>query len=97
MAKKSRRPNLPQETLERARRELERSGELPAPPTQPADTASAVSPPAPAAKPAAKPAQRPARQVDLAQEYAYVIADLQQMAMLAAGIMIVLVILSFFI
>jgi hypothetical protein len=97
MAKKSRRPNLPQETLERARRELERSGDLPAQPVPSAATASAVSTTAPAAKPAAKPAQRPARQIDLAQEYAYVIKDLQQMAMLAAGIMIMLVILSFFI
>lgn len=97
MAKKSRRPNLPQETLERARRELERSGDLPAQPVPPADSASAVSSTAPAAKPAPKPAPRPAPQVDLAQEYAYVISDLQQMAMLAAGIMIALVILSFFI
>jgi hypothetical protein len=97
MAKKSRKPNLPQETLERARRELERSGDLPAQPVTPADTDSAASASAPAAKPAAKPAPRPASQVNLAEEYAYVIADLQQMAMLAAGIMIVLVILSFFI
>jgi hypothetical protein len=97
MAKKSRKPNLPQETLERARRELERSGDLPEQPAPPPDTASAVSATAPAAKPAPKPAQRPARQVDLAQEYSYVIEDLEQMAMLAAGIMIGLVILSFFI
>ena len=95
MAKKIRRPNLPSETLERARRELQRSGELPEQPVRRAeeDAAPASSPsvvrPAPAAK-----ARGPA---DLRREYAYVLSDLKNMATLAAAFMIVLVVLSFFI
>ncbi len=39
----------------------------------------------------------PARPVDLRQEYAYVVHDLQTMGMLAGALMIVLVVMSFFI
>ena len=86
MAKKSQKPNLPQETLERARRELARSGSLPAQPVS-----------VDAAPKAKVKVNQATTQADLAQEYSYVVGDLQQMAILAAGIMVVLVILSFFI
>ncbi len=91
MAKKSQKPNLPQETLERARRELERSGDLPVQSvTTPGNSLSAG--------PKAAPAMRTATtHVDLAKEYSYVIEDLQQVAMLAAGILVVLVVLSLFV
>lgn len=90
MAKKTRRPNLSQETLERARRELSMSApvaETPAPGAQPAAPG--------AVKAAAKRVVVP--HADLSTEYAYVIRDLRNMATLAAAMMIVLVILSFFI
>lgn len=85
MAKKSRKPNLPQETLQRARQEL--YGESPETPK--IDTAHAVT-----VKPAGFTSVK-RREVDLRVEYAYVITDLKNMAMLAAGLMIVLVVLSF--
>lgn len=93
MAKKTRKPNLPQETLARARRELEKSGDI-APTIQPLERDSDAAPET-TKKPKAQ--SRRVSSVDLRQEYAYVIADLRQMAMLAAGIMVVLLILSFFI
>lgn len=89
MAKKSRKPNLPQETLERARREL---GQAPA---APASGASAETPKTAEVR---KPRVAvPARAVNLREEYAYVVQDLQNMAILASALLIVLVILSFFI
>lgn len=95
MAKKARKPNLPQETLERARRELERRGvaatpviETPASTTD-ADALKTMTP---------VPARRAVvAEVDLRQQYAYVLSDLQNMGMLAAALGIVLVIMSFFI
>ncbi|MBN2303614.1 MAG: hypothetical protein JXQ72_04015 [Anaerolineae bacterium] len=97
MAKKTRKPNLPQETLERARRELERSGEAPIL-VQP----KAAVPAAGAAVPPAQAVVKPRRQsassaADLREEYAYVISDLQNMGILAAALGVVLVIMSFFI
>ncbi len=101
MAKKTtRRPNLPQETLARARQEMYGAA---------ADEAAPA--PAPAeAQPLTSPVvQRPRRTtgvpsksahprpVDLRQEYAYVVHDLQTMALLAVTLMFVLVLLSFFI
>lgn len=94
MAKKSRKPNLPQETLERARREMARRGLDTATPAPQPQAASAESPAAPT------PAPRPRSvlpEVDLRAEYTYVISDLQNMGMLAAALFIVLVIMSFFI
>jgi hypothetical protein len=90
MAKKTRRPNLSQETLERARREMSKASqvvETPASAAQPSATG--------AAKAAAK--RVPVPHEDLSIEYAYVITDLRNMAVLAATMMIILVILSFFI
>jgi hypothetical protein len=93
MAKKSRRPNLPQETLARARAEMygmsvvDATEKTDKPP--PARSGEAV--PRPAAR------QKVVRVVDLAQDYAYVISDLEKVAMLAAVLMAVLVVMSFFI
>lgn len=87
MAKKSRKPNLPQETLARARAEMY-------------GTTPAAGPAAPAAKPAAghSPVARPVtRTADLHQQYAYVIKDLRNIMILAGVIILVLVIMSFFI
>jgi hypothetical protein len=92
MAKKIRRPNLPSETLERARRELQRSGDLPA---QSAPHVEAAAPPQPVHRPA--PAAKARGPADLRREYAYVLSDLKNMATLAAAFMAVLVLLSFII
>lgn len=92
MAKKIRRPNLPSETLERARREMQRTGELP---EQPAPRAESQAAPQPVAR--AVPAVKARGPVDLRREYAYVVSDLKQMGLLAAMFMGVLVVLSFII
>lgn len=93
MAKKTRRPNLPQETLERARREMAQGGIV-------------VEQPA-AASPSGEVAARPkivvgprktfslTTEADLRNQYAYVLLDLKNMAMLAAGLIAVLIVLSF--
>ncbi len=95
MAKKvTRRPNLPQETLERARRELEGSGEIAPIPAARTRVVSSASPtPAPVAA-----RQQPLivrRSADLSKEYHYVVRDLRNMAMLAATMLVALVVLSF--
>ena len=95
MAKKTRRPNLPQETLERARRELERSGVMPTEHAVP--EASTVPTDVVRPKPALLRRALVTTTADLRAQYAYVILDLEKMAMLAAGIMAVLIVLSFFI
>lgn len=101
MAKKTtRKPNVPQETLERARRELARTGEVPAASAGSSNGAASVEAAKPkTTKPKTKtgPAPKPVATVDLRRDYAYVIADLQQMALLAGGILITLIVLSFFI
>jgi hypothetical protein len=90
MAKKTRRPNLSKETLERARRELSKNAQVVETPAKDAQPAAPGT-----AKAAVKRA--PVSHVDLSTEYSYVILDLRNMAALAAAMMIVLVILSFFI
>jgi hypothetical protein len=90
LAKKTTRPNLPQETLERARRELAQSGVLPDEPMH----LENHSRPVPAAAEVVKP-RRSVFQADLRTEYAYVVNDLRNMATLAAAFMIILVALSF--
>ena len=88
MAKKNCKPNLPQSTLERARREMYGSAPVTVEILQQApDQMSAPV--------AARPVMR--RTVDLREEYAYVLSDLQNMGILAAVLMVVLVIMSFFI
>ncbi len=85
MAKKKRNPNLSQDTLARARRELY-------------GTTAPVAPkreqvPVPATAPRApRPTSAP---TDLRTQYAYVAQDLRKMGTLAAIFMAVLVVLSF--
>jgi hypothetical protein len=90
MAKKTRRPNLSQETLERARREMSKASQVVETPD------SAAQPAAPGATKAAVKRAVTTHE-DLSVEYAYVITDLRNMAALAATMLIILVILSFFI
>lgn len=85
MAKKTHRPNIPEATLERARRQL---GDLP--PT-PAPTQAAT--PGDTVQPAPQP-RRQLSSADLRAEYAYVISDLQSMGILAAVFLVVLIVLS---
>ena len=96
MAKKTRKPNLPQETLERARREMAQGGMVIEQPAAPAGAASG-----PAAKPKVMPGLRKVfsltTEADLRAQYAYVLLDLQNMAVLAVGLVAVLIVLSFFI
>jgi hypothetical protein len=101
MTKKTRRPNLPQDTLERARRELERGGKAidrPAPrPSQPVSPSQASTSVPPKPGPRIALAPKVTTQADLRVQYAYVIRDLENMAMVAAAILVTLVVLSFFI
>jgi hypothetical protein len=91
MTKKSRKPNLPQDTLNRARRELY--------------GAAAVEEPTPASQPVEAPRPKPVAQRrailttegDLRREYAYVVSDLRNMAVLAAMLLAILVVMSVFI
>ena len=73
MAKKTRRPNLSQETLERARREMSKASQVVETP------ASAAQPAAPGATKAAAKRTVPTTHEDLSVEYAYVITDLRNM------------------
>lgn len=91
MAKRTTKPNLPQETLERARREL--YGTISAAPAAAPGEAAPSQPASLGAVPVRKP--RPIT-VDLRQEYAYVVSDLKNMGMLAAVLLSILVVLSFF-
>lgn len=90
MAKKTRktnRPNVSAEALERARREMY------AVPAEPEATAATATVTAPAPR---KMVMVP-RVVNLREEYAYVLKDLRNMAILAAALMVVLTIMSLFI
>lgn len=93
MAKKTRktnRPNVSQDALDRARREMY------AVPAEPEAAANV-----PAVSDAAAHAPRKMvmvpRVVNLREEYAYVLQDLRNMAILAAALMVVLTIMSLFI
>lgn len=91
MTKKSRKPNLPQDTLERARREL--YGVAPVEEPKPALQAAE----APRPKPAVQRRAVLTSEADLRREYAYVLSDMRNMAILAAGLLVVLVFMSLFI
>ncbi|NLE50666.1 MAG: hypothetical protein GX613_04610 [Chloroflexi bacterium] len=86
MAKKRRNPNVSQETLARARRELYGTTGPIAPQREPSPD-SAAAPNA--------PRRIAVDQTDLHAQYAYVIHDLRNMGVLAGIFMTVLVILSF--
>ena len=90
------RPNLPKETLKRARREAGGG-----------DFVIAEQPEARSAKPAKKkkkaaaarqtaPVVKTMTEEDLAHEYAYVVSDLRNMGLLAGTLFAILVVLSFF-
>lgn len=83
MAKKKRNPNLSEETLARARRELYGTT---GPVATRREQAPATAPRAPRPAPVA---------TDLQAQYAYVVRDLRKMGILAAIFMAVLVLLSF--
>lgn len=89
MAKKTRRPNIPEETLERARRQMAKA---PAVPVVTPAAAEADSP----AKEAPAPKRHALSSADLRAEYAYVVSDLQNMAILAGAFLAVLIALSLF-
>lgn len=84
MAKKKRQPNVSQETLARARRELYGT-------TGPIVRKREE---APASGPASAP-RHAAAATDLQAQYAYVLSDLRNMGILAVIFMTVLVVLSF--
>ena len=86
MAKKTRRPNIPESTLERARRQM---GDMPAAPA-PAPAQDASAPAAPV------PRRKRLSSADLSAEYAYVVTDLQNMGVLAVTFLAILIALSFF-
>jgi len=87
--KTSRRPNISQEALDRARREA--SGQPYVPPAPQPESAPARSGKAPAAE------VRKTTAEDLAAEYAYVLTDLRSMGTLALALFAVLIVLSFII
>lgn len=85
MAKKRRRPNLSEDTLERARSELYGNG----------GAVAAVSPAVERKVEAPKPIVRTKTSVsidDLREEYAYVMTDLRNMALLTVFLFIALVV-----
>ena len=93
MTKKPNKPNLPQETLERARKELYGTRTLDEQQEQEIKAAN------PAVKFVAQESKgsRLVREVNLAEEYSYVVKDLRSMASLAAMLFVVLIAMSFFI
>ena len=91
MAKKSRKPNLSEEVLARARRELYGKEAVQPHVEKPVEKAAPV---------VVRHAHTPVKTVhvaDLRREYAYVITDLRNMGILAAALMALLVVLSLFI
>lgn len=88
MAKTTHRPNIPQETLERARRQMQQGGIVSATPAASQPVAEDRGAPAPIAR-------RATSSSNLRAEYAYVLTDLRNMAILAATFLAVLIVLSF--
>lgn len=86
MAKKPTKPNLPQELLDRARREITQNGGV-------IESAPAVSSSADGKTAAPRRVYVP--ETDLHSQYAYVLLDLRNMAVLAASLAAVLIVLSF--
>jgi hypothetical protein len=84
MTKKSTKPNLPQDLLDRARREMGQSS-----PVEP------VAAPEDGQKKPAAPRRVFVTGADLHTQYAYVLLDLRNMATLAAALAAVLIVLSF--
>jgi hypothetical protein len=89
MSKKSRKPNISQDTLARARKELYGGAVV-------EEEVLGQTPVATAAVPS-KSQTRLVRNVDLAQDYHYVLLDLRNMGMLAVALMVVMTLMSLFI
>ncbi len=89
MAKKKRRPNIPQATLEQVRRQVQ-SQSPPSVTTDAQASSSAATPPA------ARSRVSPTTEADLREQYAYVITDLRNMAVLSGAFLLGLVVLSLF-
>ncbi|HEX3050067.1 MAG TPA: hypothetical protein VHP83_05375 [Aggregatilineaceae bacterium] len=85
MAKKTTRPNIPQATLERARKELYGGGTAEVTSTTATSEMAAVG---------TKKVVRVKREANLREEYAYVIKDLRNMVMLASALMAMLLLLA---
>ena len=92
MAKKKRRPNIPQATLEQVRRQVQAQG---AHTKQQASSAAGNTPPRKAV--AVRPTASTTTVEDLRAQYAYVITDLTNMAILSGAFLLGLVVLSLFI
>ena len=92
MAKKKRRPNIPQATLDQVRRQVQSQG---TPVAKQASPAAADAPPRKAA--AVRPSASMTTEADLRAQYAYVITDLRNMAVLSGAFLLGLVVLSLFI
>ena len=91
MAKKKRRPNIPQSTLDQVRRQVKTQG------TPVAKQASSSAADASARKAAAvRPSSSVTTEADLRVQYAYVITDLRNMAVLSGAFLLGLVVLSLF-
>ena len=86
MAKKPTKPNLPQDLLDRARREIAQNGDV----IEAAPMASSD----PDVKKAA-PRRVFVPTTNLQSQYAYVLLDLRNMATLAVGLAAILIVLSF--
>ena len=91
MAKKKRRPNIPQATLDQVRRQVQSQGK---PVTPQASSAAADASPRSAA--AVRPSAAVTTEADLRVQYAYVITDLRNMAVLSGAFLLGLVVLSLF-
>ncbi len=102
--KKSKRPNLPQETLERARAELRgevfetSNGEaVETTPVRPVAKSKVAAAPQLAAKPrrASTVGRRVPTVEELLTDYRYVLRDLRNLAILAASLFVAIVVISF--
>lgn len=104
--KKSKRPNLPQETLERARAELRGDtyiasddDENDSPAAAAVSTRAKVSPVSVQANKVRRAASQTVRRIpnlqDLLAEYHYVLRDLRNLAILAGVLLVAIVVMSF--
>jgi len=93
VAKKKRRPNIPQATLEQVRRQVQSPGASAK--QEPSQQKNSEGLPRKAA--AVRPSASVTTEEDLRVQYAYVITDLRNMAVLSGAFLLGLVVLSFFI
>jgi len=96
--KKSRRPNLSQETLERARAEMRGDKEIADEAPEVVETASGAAPAAPVARKVKRPAgslatRRIPSTTELISEYSYVTHDLRSVLILS-GVLLALIVVA---